>query len=103
MIGFLVLALGWFAAGSATPVSAAEDNKASWLFVMTGKVESASETRLALKPDPTVIAFSDRRNRLVRAMSFNAFIEKVWDAGTDSFARAPLNATIVTNGKKSRD
>ncbi len=83
-----------------SPANAAAADKPSWLFVMTGEVEMASQTKLAIRPDPTVIAFSDRPERLVRAITVGTFIEKVWDAGKDSFVKDPPNAAIVTDGKK---
>ncbi len=94
-----LLALVLLAVGL-SPTSAVGEDKASWLFVMTGEVETASNTKLAIRPDPTVVAFSDRPERLVRAITVDMLIDKVWDAGKDSFVKDPPNAAVVTDGKK---
>ena len=76
-------------------IHAEEDAKPAWLFVLTGEVESASATEIVIKAHPTVVAFTDRPNRLVKAMSVESFVDDLWKSGADSFEKDPPNAALV--------
>lgn len=91
-----LLSLGLFLA--IAPANAAEEANISWLFVVTGEVRSASETELTIAADPTVIAFSNRPQRLVRTTRLATLVDEIWDAGKDNFLDDPPNAAIVTGG-----
>lgn len=83
--------------GAATPASAADDAPATWLYVLTGEVQSAATTAITIGADPTVIAFSDRPERLIRTTSVETFVDRIWEAGKDSFASDPPNAALVAD------
>lgn len=87
--------LGMIAVIFASPIHAAEEARLTWLFVMTGEVESAGPSEIVIKAHPTVVAFTDRPDRVVKTVSLETFVDDMWKAGTDSFENDPPNAALV--------
>jgi len=79
----------------AASTQAAETPKPSWMFVMTGQVESVSAGEIAVNAHPTVVAFTDRPNRSVKAIGLEKFVDETWHAGSDSFEKDPPNAALI--------
>lgn len=80
---------------SVAPIHAAEETKLSWLFVMTGEVESATATEIVINAHPIVVAFTDRPGRQVKATTVGDLVDELWKAGPDSFEKDPPNAALV--------
>jgi hypothetical protein len=80
---------------SVAPIHAAEETKLSWLFVMTGEVESATATEIVINSHPIVVAFTDRPGRQVKATTVGDLVDELWKAGPDSFEKDPPNAAHV--------
>ena len=79
----------------AASAHAVETAKPSWLFVMTGQVESVNTGEIVINAHPKVVAFTDRPDRLVKAAALETFVDETWNAGSDSFAKNPPNAALV--------
>jgi len=102
----LLLALAALPAGAAaqdrgpTPERQAAGPAAGqeqWLFVLHGEVESVSEGRMVLAPEPKIIAFTDRPERQVRIADTGPFIDRAWTEGS-SFRQSPPNAAMTREG-----
>jgi hypothetical protein len=79
---------------SVAPVQA-EETKRSWLFVVTGEVQSATATEIVINAHPVVVAFANRPDRLVKATSVEKLVDELWKEGPDSFEKDPPNAALV--------
>lgn len=82
------------------PGLAFADDKPSWLFVISGTVEAATQNDLTIDASPTVIAFTDRPAREVRTLDLETFVGKVWTAGKNSFNDNPPNAAAIIGGNR---
>ncbi len=68
--------------------------KIQLMFVQTAKSVEFSNNQMTLKGiSPSAIFFSDRPERISGHLTIPAFL-KEWDAGKDSFAKDPPNATL---------
>lgn len=78
----------------ATPDATGEDpGEKDWLFVLQGRLTAVSDAALSLRPDPQVIAFTDRPRRLAR-LSGAATLALAWGEGGPAKADPP-NASLV--------
>lgn len=79
----------------------AEEVPSAWMLVVAGELSSVSSNEIVIEADPTVIAFSDRPDRLVRTMEIETLVDKGWVAGSsNSFAHDPPNAAIVSSDER---
>jgi hypothetical protein len=82
------------AAPGATPDATGVDpGEQDWLFVLQGQLTEVSDTTLSLRPDPQVVAFTDRPRRLAR-LSDAATLALAWGEGEPAKADPP-NASLV--------
>ncbi|MCB1497080.1 MAG: hypothetical protein KDJ86_14930 [Bauldia sp.] len=83
----------------AAPVAQADDPPApEWLAVIQGTVDVASEGKLTLSPDPTVVVFTDRPERKVGFMAIETYVASAWGADA-AFEADPPNASVVLDGR----
>lgn len=73
--------------------AAAQDATQDWLFVLQGQLTEISDTALSLRPDPQVIAFTDRPQRLARLTDVPT-LALAWGEGEPAKADPP-NASLV--------
>jgi hypothetical protein len=82
------------------PVWAADANQEAvprvWEFVQSGGSGSFDGTILTLQDaSPSTIGFTERPDRIVRAVPTQRFVDELWASGSDSFAQDPPNAVLV--------
>ena len=78
----------------------AEDDKAqpSFLFMQEAVAGTFDGKTLTLAdPKPTVTAFADRPNRVVKDIRLSSFVD-AWSKGSDSFKNDPPNAALISVG-----
>jgi hypothetical protein len=85
----LIAALGVGRAG-------AQEAPRQWLFVLQGTLTSISDTTMSLRPDPRIVAFTDRPNRIARVIGLAALVADFSEGGGDGFRNDPPNASLVS-------
>lgn len=73
-----------------------ESKQRTWEFVQSARAGSFDGTTLTFHDvSPRTIGFTDRPDRIVRAISTEMFVDAVWKQGADSFAADPPNAVLA--------
>lgn len=91
---FFGLAIPSSAIQAAAPAPKKGGMQVQLMFVQTAKEVTFEGNKLTLKGiSPSTIYFSDRPQRIAGHMTVPGFL-KEWDAGKDSFAKDPPNATL---------
>lgn len=85
--------LALLAVSVVTPAPARDQAGTVWLFVLQGEVTEISDSTMILRPDPRVVAFTDRPNRQVRLADLRA-VASAWGEGA-TFDTDPPNASLV--------
>ncbi len=88
----------------AAPSAKEGNSMVQLMFVQNAKEVEFNNNKMTLKGiSPSTIYFSDRPERIAGHMTQNAFL-KEWDAGKDSFAKDPPNATLsIFSDKGAQD
>ncbi|MCY6381772.1 hypothetical protein [Hoeflea prorocentri] len=96
---FAIAAAGLACLAFAQPVVAADNEmQPSFLFVQEASAGTYDGKTLTLAdPSPTITAFADRPNRVVKDIRLSHFVD-VWTQGADSFKDDPPNAALIAEG-----
>lgn len=78
-----------------TPLLAADDDRAEWLFVQSADgVELVDDTTLVFPMEREIFAFTDRPYRQHHYLNAHEFAA-LWNASKDSFENDPPNAVLT--------
>jgi hypothetical protein len=76
--------------------ASAQEAPKQWLFVLQGTLTSISDKTMSLRPDPGIVAFTDRPNRIARVIGVAALVADFSEGDGDGFNNDPPNASLVS-------